>query len=245
MSKPIIIYWSGRQEDNSINEISENMIYYPPENLFKSLLLNKNKELGDDETNFFLCPSFKDKTKNTFVFKNTLTSSIDLIDGKLFPNENTTIPFSSVRESTLNNTFHLLYSMSWLFFCEQSINVSFTSPYFSCADYLPYMQTCPGSFDIGRWFRPYQTEFVVWNKNQKITINENDPLMYAEFHTNKKIIFKRFQYTSDLHSYWAACNSAPLRFGKKQPLSKRYERFEKASMDKAILKIIKNNLLED
>jgi len=244
MGKSVTIYWSGSQ-DISPNNINENMLYYPPENLFKSLLLDKNKSLQNGEANFFLCPAFKDKAINTFLFKNTLTSSVDLVDGQLIANENTTIPFSCTRDSTLNNTSHIGYGMSWLFFCEESIDVSFTAPYFSPVSYLSYMQSCPVSFNIGKWFRPYQTEFIVWNKNQKITVNEGDPLMYVEINTNKKVIFKRFQYTEELQSYCLACVNAPLKYGKKKPLSERYDRFEKANMNKAILNIIKKNLLED
>lgn len=71
MGKSVTIYWSGSQ-DISPNNINENMLYYPPESLFKSLLLDKNKNLQGDKSNFFQCPAFKDKAILNIIKKNVL-----------------------------------------------------------------------------------------------------------------------------------------------------------------------------
>lgn len=244
MSEKIIVYWCGRQEGIEDTDINEDMLYYEPKNLYKDLIKYKNPNLEDgSDGNMFLCPSFQDKALKTYFLENTLTSKVSVVDGVLNTTSETTVPFGYVRKNNFNNSWHLLFGLSWLFFASEPLEVSFTSPYFHKTAYMNYMQTVPGKFDIGQWFRPYQMEFVLWNTTQDIILEAGDPLVYAEFHTNKKIEFQRFRYTKEFTPFWGACTSAPLRYGRKKSLCERYDRFIKGDMNKSILQLINKNLI--
>jgi hypothetical protein len=236
------IYWapfvSGENPD-------WNMLYSDPENIFDELKKIVNPGIGSNS--FLTCPSVSDKFKKTYILKNTLTSTFNFDENQNITSMNKDsayVNLYTIRKSTLKNTNSLVYKMQWIFFSEESIVADFSAPYFHEPKYLNYGSIIPGKLDIGKWFRPYNAEIITWQKDGLISFQENEPLAYVSFNTDKNINLIRFNMNPVLMKYAESCMNAPSNYGNHLPLIKRYERFKNSRMNEMILKEIKNNALE-
>jgi len=243
MDDTINIYYAANRkfEGHLLNDL----LFLKPENLLKSLQKNIKKESKNEKgLQYLLCPAFTDKAKNTFVFKFPLSCSYE------YKNENVLNVTSDIyldavidRPQCINDGPIISLALGNIFFAEESVNASFTSPYFSKSKYTQYGSIMPGNFDIGQWFRPFIAEFQMWSPEGDFRLEENEPLYYVEFNTNKKINFIQFEMSELLYQYSGSMVVSTGLFGKRQSLSTRYNRFKNANMREKILKEIKNNIL--
>jgi hypothetical protein len=236
------IYWapfvSGESPD-------WNMLYSDPENIFDNL--KKQSSPGIKSDSFLTCPAVSDKFKKVYVLKNTLDSTFNFDQSQNITSLNkdsSYVNLYSIRKPTLKNTNSLVYKMQWIFFADEPLVADFTAPYFHQPKYLNYGSVIPGKMDIGKWFRPYNTEIVTWEDNGFIEFKENEPLAYVSFNTDKHINLIRFNMNENLMKYAESCMNSPSTYGRNISLSKRYERFKNSKMNEMILKEIKNSALE-
>jgi len=237
------IYWAPYC---SHEQIDWNMLYYEPTNLFDDL--KKDVVPGLKTDNFLLCPSVSTKFKNTFVFRNTLSSEFEFDENdniNVLNKEDNYVKMTSLRKSTIKNTSMLNYNMQWIMFAEEPVIADFTPPYFHEPKYMKYGSIVPGEMDIGSWFRPYNAEIMTWTNKGKIKILENEPLMYVKFNTNKKINLIKFNMNDKLNSYSQACVNSTIAYGSNIPLVERYERFRKSKLNNLILNEIRKTLGND
>lgn len=94
--------------------------------------------------------------------------------------------------------------MCYSFFADDSLDVSFTPPYFHKPQYLQSGSIIPGEFNVGKWFRPYICEIQMWEEKGNFSLNAGEPLFYAEFKTDRPINFYRFNYSDSLVKYQTA-----------------------------------------
>ena len=244
----ITVYWAPGEDEQKF-PFSKNMLYYPPVNLYKHFLPNKNPDLNPKDLNkdssFFICPSVRDKMSRIFYMENSLETSVSIRDFKIIHETGRGIPLSDYRSNSINDTMHLRSDLTWFFFADEPIEVSFTAPYFHPVNYMSMMTLPPAQFDIGQWFRTFNAEYILWRKDADILIRERDPMFYMEFHTEKKIIFKRFEINEELIKLGAACSGAPTMIGRFKPLAERYTRFRKTAMRENVLRLINQNVIRE
>ena len=97
-------------------------------------------------------------------------------------------------------------------------------------------------YDIGHWIRPVNFEVNLWQGQTKLKYEEDEPMGYLEFSTNKKIKFQRFEATSKLKNITA--DAISIRNNKtSNSLLKRYQIFDRSPVRKIVLKEVKDNLL--
>lgn len=238
---PIVVYWSPQS-------VYWNMFYSEPVNVFKDLTKNRNKASG--QANFFACPSFLNKTNQTFSFAFPLECEYewDFSDHSsvFFKPKKEDLPhvgFEINRPPTVYNSPQIAFNLYYLFFCEESLSATFTSPYFSKPKYTKHASVAPGTMDIGQWFRPYPIEMTFWEEKGSIKFENQEPLFYVEFLTDRPVIMKRFTPNEKILSYADACVKSPTEIGRYLPLYERYERFTKTKTHKLVLKEIKENLV--
>jgi hypothetical protein len=240
----IVIYWSDSSTSKGIND---NPLFYPkPKSLFDDM--RENKVQRENTGSYFTCPAISNKAKNTFVFKGTMDCEYryDFSDGKqLISSVNGNYyNFRNDRSQMLSYGPTFLFDLQYHFFSEDSVEAFFTSPYFHEPKYTKYGSVIPGEFNIGNWFRPYLFEIQTWKNKGDIRFEENEPLFYVEFKTNKKVILKRFKINEQLYEYSRKCVDSTHLFGRGQSLLSRYNRFKDVDLDKKVLFEIKNNLLD-
>lgn len=243
----IVVYWAPAYEKYQETQ-DWNLLYKNPDKLIDSLKQKRNKEAKD--ISFLYCPAFTNMHKNTFVFYNSITSkfevsSVSSNSYSVKPKNDNFIIASIKRPPTLDSLPILSYNLKWLFFCEEDLNLEVTPPYFSQHTYSHEAAFVPGSFNISSWFRPINADFHLWKENTEISINKEDPLFYARFCTDKKVILKRFNINEDLTKIYTSCSNYPDMFGRFESLTTMYETFKKTSTNKLVAKIIKENLIDE
>ena len=247
MSKePLVVYWAplSTHENDLVGEW--NMLFPEPVNLMSDLMSIKNPDRGNKH--FFSCPGSSNFFKNTFVFSNGLDSEYDFDftnpeSPLVTPIGNTYLGYSIQRPPTLVDRPMFRILMNYLFFSEESVNATFTPPFYHPPKHTKVGTCPPGTMDISQWFRPYTLELQLWEMKGKLSIEEDEPLFYVTFESDRPIILKRFAMNGKLVSYQEHCIKAPEWQGKNLPLSKRYKAFKKSRMGDLVAKEIKNNLL--
>lgn len=239
MSNTINVYWSSIAN----TELDLSILYEEPASLIHELTLNRNNNNKDD--NLLRCPAVTDLGKNLFVIKNPLKTSASFVieDGKVSSKMDSKDGRWSVnRPPSLNNQLLAAYDYSIVFYAEEDIDVMVTSPYFSQTPHRSWGAIVPGIYNCGAWFRPVNMEFNVWPGMTRVTLEENEPMAYAKFFTEKTVVLKRFSMTTELFLQARSCSSAGS-WEPRVPLLKRYQRFKNSKRDKFVLEKIKANLL--
>lgn len=246
MSKEVTVYWAP-ENTWELPELGEwNMLYPEPVTLFSELTKLRTPDAGT--RTYFSCPAAGDMMRNSYVFKNTIPSEYEYD----FTGENrvvtpvlpTYMNWEIRRNPTITTGPLINFMMHWSFFAEEPLQASFTPPMLHKPGYTKYGTIIPGTFDIGQWFRPYTFEAQMWEQKGKFIINEDEPIFYTEFLTDKKVNLKRFKMNATLASYQEHCSTSGRLWGLGTPLEKRYQRFKESKMRELILKEIKNNLID-
>lgn len=248
-NEEINVYWAPCFVSSEANSVGDWSLLYPePTNLYSDIL--KLKVINDDSSKgFFSCPAIKDNFKSTYVFKSAMSSeySYDYKDEHLSieAKSKNVLGYTVQRKPTLSVGPLVSFKLSYIFFAEEDIDVMFSSPNFHKPKYTNYGTVVPGQFNIGSWFRSYNFEVQMWNNKGSFILEEDEPLFYAKFITNKKIKLNRFVLNEKLLSYAQHCADSPVTIKSNIPLTERYKRFKESKMNNLVLKEIKENLCLD
>jgi hypothetical protein len=241
MSDKIKIYWSPSHRDP---ECDWNILYYKPNTLNTELKKIKHDELKNENTRVFQCPAVSNLTRKTIVIKNTIESHYKFMGNNVY--EVLSKNFMSItlnRPSQFKNCHLFEYEMNFLFFSEEDVLMTLTSPYFSKCPHLQYGAIIPGQFNISKWFRPLHLEFNLWPNIDEFKINKDEDIAYINFNCNKDIELIRFDVNEKLLKI-SKTLSTVSGWEKLIPLKERYEKFKKTQLNKIIIKEIKNNIVE-
>jgi hypothetical protein len=233
------IYWSPYFGDGLIDW---SMLY---EGEISTLYDNMRKEMCQDEEphkNLFYCPSVRNLTSNIAVLKNTLQSHYKIEDGVAIHTSQHRIGSCVPRKPSLVDRQHLEYGLSWIFFSEDNIEMTLSSPYFDTPNHMKYGNIVPGKLNISSWFRAINPEFVLKKNINEFKIEAGEDIAYLTFNTPKKLKFSRFELSSKLRTYAMACSTS-TDWEKWVELEHRYERFDKSQMPKLVLNEIRKNLI--
>ena len=233
--KESTIYWSPVFFDPNTDW---NMMYYDLTSLYDSYRNTRN--IDRKENNFFFCPAFQNVAQKTFVIKNPIQSSFDISNRKVEVKSKNFIHPEIEHQPCINNNTLLTYGLRYIFFSENDINMTITSPYFTQSKHLQYGSLVPAKLNIGSWFRVINLEFNLWGN--KFEIDKDESIAYVSFDTDSNVKLKRFEMSPLLHKYAASCGSSS-KWESFVPLSERYKRFKQTRTNKLVLKEIKENLI--
>jgi hypothetical protein len=118
---------------------------------------------------------------------------------------------------------------------------SYIFPTFEDNEITKRCKIIPGSFDIGKWFRPLEFAFYLKDEFDEFKVNYDDVMYYIKFNTNEKIVFKQFIPNEQLNFYMNGCmNTTRYIEGEYKTLNNFYKKF---TYKKKVLKEIKRNLI--
>jgi hypothetical protein len=244
-SDVINVYWAIPNQEN--NDQDWSFLYPKPKTLFSELIKERKDPKNLDS--FLVCPAVGHKFKKTLVFNNAINSSYEFgrYDNGFYinPTSDQYINAVNARKEILFNKPTFEFSLSYLFFADSPMDVSFTSPYFHKPQYMQSGASIPGEFNIGQWFRPYNFEVQTWLDSGEFHIKENEPLFYAEFKTDRPIALHRFNITKQLNQYKNSNTLSINLFGPFQSLSEKYEKFKQVGYREKILTEIKKNFIDE
>lgn len=242
------VYWAPAVYGDE--DTAEWEMFYPdPTSLYDYFFINRNKDIKSLDTTFYACPAVQSNFKNTFAFKNVVKThykyKYNKDDKLVYFDQVSKNGIGIVQSRGMINNFgpQVGFSLSYMFFSDQSIDAHFTSPYFHKPGYTNYGTTMPGSFNIGKWFRPYNFEVQLWNSEGDFILEEDEPIFYISFKTEKKIKLHRFKYTKLLANYSNHCVGATQNMKSKASLAYRYKIFTESRFNQTVLMEIKNNII--
>lgn len=252
MSKELIVYWAPwimKGKTSAGRDLSgpSEVMFSSPSGLWSELTEQMYEQ--DVSRNFFQCPAVRDTLLPTYVIYNPLTSSAEVeirdtgeVGGVIQEaGRDSQIRITMPHAPSMTNQLLVSYNLQHIFFAEEPVLMRLTSPWFHKAPHMQYGSLIPGNYDIGRWFRPLNFEYNLWDGGTKLHIEAGEPIAYIEFGTDRRIVLKRFEATEKLHTMGGELVHA--RAKKWKTLGARYELFDRSPVRKIILKEILENLL--
>ena len=252
MKDSITVYWSGNVSE--VDGKDWTFLYPKPRSLFASIKEHISDINPDIQTsgssNILACPAISAKSKKIIVFNSPMTISYKykLLDNNeclVEPISKEYLDFTVLRQPTLDYGPCISFSLGYYFFSEEPLDSYFTPPMFHPTQYTRYGSPIFGEFDIGQWFRPFNFEVQMWDKEGEFHIKEGEPLFYVEFKTDKKIILKRFNLTGQLKKISTSCVESGMLFGRREPFEERYRRFNDTGMGDIVLDQISKNIINE
>jgi hypothetical protein len=223
------------------------IIYYSSnyvlKNVYKSLQTQRTS--NDNPSNLLACPAIRDSWHNVFMLelKESFTVNHALDYVKRSNNSKITRNRSPHLEGT--NIFNLC-SASY-FFCEEPLKMKVTAPYFHKADFQKEATFIGGVFDIGKWFRPVQSEIITWKENGEVVFKKEQPLFYVEFLTEEPVELIEFKLTPIIAFLANSLVESPFQNKENMQgsLHSRYEAFEGSDYRLGVIEEIKANLVSE
>lgn len=250
MSKKSIItvYWAPAMFN--ADEDSWAMLYSSPTSVLKKTY-KANKHGGGLPS----CPAIKDTLINLFSLNSAIDERIEFPQGLLETMAYTDtrrerIPVDSrvaiakERKSSIDNHINICYNMGWLLFASEPLEARITAPYYPSLSPVKGSMLTPGQFNIGKWFRPITADYHIPTDSTHFEIKAEEPLLFVEFMTDKRIQFKRFNVSAKLQHLAAEMAESPTRYGAKMSLWQRYQMAHNSQMPKLVLAEIQKNLID-
>ena len=240
----IIVYW-GPPYRKTEDSIDWNMFYTDLEELLPEFKKDRIKEMR--QNNIAYCPAFNDNYKNTFIVRNVVDSRFTWNEQQSkweIPTKYQIHPSLDVRMPYMHNRMALIASMVWLFVCEEPLEMEIIPPYMHKTEASKYGVMVSGKFDIGSWYRPVLAEYLLWEGVDRLHIAENEPLFYVRFHTDKKVVLKRFANNEEIYNHTVSNVQTKYIFGKLPALDKLYAYFAKTQTKDIMLKKIKDAVID-
>jgi hypothetical protein len=248
MQETITVYWAPAQFVKG--EDSWTHLYAEPKPLLSSLNVIRNKSY---DTTMFNCPSYIDLAKKIYTLNNLVEHTIklptpDIGEGQEYPrtylHQDNMLGLREPRPSSFNGYVNMTVNMGWIFFADEPLLAKFTAPYFPPTYPVEGAILSAGEFDIGSWYRKFELDYHLPIDATELKFKQNELLAFIEFKTDKKIVFKRYILTEHLRQLYIESSNSPVRYGRKKPLSYRYEMFKNAKVKEQILTEIKKNLID-
>lgn len=146
------------------------------------------------------------------------------------------------RGNSMVGAFNVDFLYELLFFSEEPLEMSLTTPYLHQTDIPKYGFWCSVKWDISSWFRPAVFIFQFWPGVRELKIKKGEPFAYLQFHTDRPIAFKQVTLTQNLLNISEACSRHKFAFPK-ESLQKLYERFRYSGVRDILLKEAKKNVV--
>jgi hypothetical protein len=232
----VTVYWAPLTAPGI--QTSINLALTPPVPLRKLLPTSKTNLDG-----YRQCPASTGMWANTYALLHPFTSTVNVVG----PIDNPVILDTDngrwVGQPNGLDGYRVDYDYSWIFFCEEDLYIQQTPPFMHNTSDRDGGRIAAGAYNIARWFRPINISYLMWSNSSSITVTQNEPASYVQFHTEKKVILKQFEPNPELFSIVKQVNNHKEVFPL-EPLAKLYHRFTRSNRDKLVLKLIKDNLLE-
>lgn len=234
----VIVYWAPCTFPDRTHLV--NLLLTPPEPLIRTF---PPVNTAAQQFNYRRCPATQAAIKNTFVFNAPITATALLSGDSEDPILIGEQDFFSKKASSNSGCYSVMYEYSWIFFSEEPVILRQSPAYLHRTTLSESGSVMVGQFDISKWFRSVNVDIGLWEGVNSITVTEGEPLFYAEFFTDKKVVLKQFDMGPELHDFTGQI----LRLKGVKPnlsLSDIYSRFTRSKRDKAVLKLIKESLVE-
>lgn len=241
-SEPITIYWAPFFD----NKVDLAHTYSPVEILSEIVRKMDVPAAVTPRDNILNCPATMDLFRHTLVVRNSVETKVSINGNEVVcdnPSSRYRKEVKALRPAIIDNRSILYYDHTVIFFSSESLEATVTPSFFEQTVSSQYGLPVSGRFDIGRWFRPINAEFLLYPGVKSLHIPAGDPLFYVSLGTGRPIILKQFVMSEDLKQIAGGLVSAsPFKLFARMSL--RYERLVDMKIHTNIIRLIHQNLLE-
>lgn len=235
-----IVYWAVSNPTNQ-SPISK-ALYEEPFKLDNKTVL-PNLQFPEKHNNWKLCPAFLDGVENVYGLKFPVDLDITLSINGVETNYDHDIANYLVNIRDINLKFFSL-GINLVFFSESDLDMELLPPYLEDNDFINKAVSVPGKFNIGKWLRPIDLALVLKGNHNRLKAKRGDVFNYLRF--NKPVKFVQFDYTQELSDIQKDILRSKMILGSKSPaLNYYYSLFKNSKYRHKILRLIKQNVLED
>tara|TARA_Y100001973_G_scaffold69557_1_gene101502 strand:+ start:249 stop:965 length:717 start_codon:yes stop_codon:yes gene_type:complete len=232
------IYWAPY----FVGDKDWTILFEEPQTLFDVLRNDISRDISRFD-NVFLCPSFSNLVKKIFPAKFPFDTKYIRKDQDIIPDSKHFLRAKSEHLSSFKNCINFTPSLRYIFFSEEDVNMTLTSPYFSKSPHMRFGNVTPGSFNISKWFRQIAFEFTLWPESDKIEFKKGEHIAYCHFDTKNDIEFVQFTMSDELDKIQRVCVTSS-NWAPQESLCTRYDRFDKSNLNKIVMREIKKNIVE-
>lgn len=247
MKKPIEVFWAPAPFKST--DVQFNFEYEAPASVLEPF--------GSPGTNreIFACPALRDRVKNLYAFRSPLGDRHKFLPDQLrtidseadnytyFRGEGGRINLIKIRQSGIKGHININYNISWIFHASEPLIARLSAPYFPAVTPAKGAFMAPGELDIGRWFRQINLDYHIPLDTKEFVIEKGDPLLFMHLQTDRKIRFRRFIPTPELHQIAQEFAESSETHARKS-LAERYELARKSKYDLIIKKLLKDAVVE-
>lgn len=220
---------------------SHYMLFQEPDPLLQLVAKERNKQ--NKYENYIDCPAFQNSIKNTFVVRNAIDMSVQINNNGIYSTDINAPEAASfwLRKPSSRNLPVVNFHLNYIFF-SNDVEITTTPAYLHNTDFQSKLTYIPGSFNIGKWFRPVEGAFESKSEILDLQFKKDDPMYYIKFHTEEKIKFVRFEFTLKLYQMSMGCmNYKKLKLH--SSLLFLYNIFHKSLANKVIEREVKANII--
>lgn len=230
------VYWGIVDKLGNTNSdlvaTSLNLVTAEPELLLPDI----KKARSHTEESYLSCPAFLDYYRNTYIVRSPITTTLTVDYANKYLNmypqkQEFYDAFVNNRASTLGEKDPFLLSLQFfnLFIADGDCMVEQLPASFHTN--VPNIRIIPGTFNIGKWYRPLEAAFEVIDPNQPIKITRGDPLYYVRLvpKDGGKIELKHKTYTREQIDAVTSCVTLK-KAAPKLPLKVLYKLTERLNM---------------
>jgi len=235
--KPVTVYWACG-EDEWIRASK-------PETVSKRFYDQKIMD-KDFRTTIAVnyCPAINTALDNLYAIKSIYDYSFTVKDGQCTSDLHDQLFFDKhvVLRSIEKKVFSFVNQ--YVFFTDEpSLKITaYEHPTFEQTEISKRCMPIPGTYDIGKWFRPLEFPFILKDEFDTFTVDYQDVLYYLRFHTERPIIFKQFVVTDKLNK--ALHHSAAAGKFKTRPFMSLDAFYNLFKSKNYVLKEIQDNLVQ-
>jgi hypothetical protein len=230
------VYWSMH---GAVSKITyANLVFDKPKKLLKTL-----KPIPEEKDLYLSCSAAQDLYKNTFVINSPFSSNINILGNEEAYTLDNQKGYWLLRDYTLDNRIRIDFDFGHIFFAEEPVKMTMYPPYMHKTKSMNNATVAAGRYDISKWFRPINPSFILWENEKSLSIEKDEPLVYIDFETDKKVILKQFDLTEELQSVI----NQNLFYRDMFPhtkLNELYDRFTRSNRHKLVSRLIKESLLD-
>lgn len=190
------------------------------------------------------CPAHQKSKNNIFYIPSPLDIRYELDNfGTITSDQKYSNYVNHIRKAQYDNRFTVQLDFQYIFFSKENISIEVFPPYLHKTELQNYGVIATGEFNISKWFRSINMEFILWENSKIFSCKENEPLCYIKFYSDNKIHLQEFKCNDNIFSYSLACSRHPQLYKNKQSLENRYKKFDESLLSKSILQEIKQNIV--
>lgn len=191
----MIVYWSCLED--------EWMRALEPEPVAKRIFQSKKPSHDNFLNNTSQCPAIGSALNNMYALSSIYSYDFELNNDSIITKTFDQKFFDE--HIVVRDIKQKFFSMkqNYIFFTpEKSLEMTaYIMPFAEENDVVNRTFSLPGTFDIGKWFRPLEFNFYLKNNYDHFSIKEGDAYTYIQFDTKRKIKFKQFVMNDQLYKY--------------------------------------------